>query len=310
MKHLRIKTDANGTLDEVEVQQATIAKKASYFVPGIITVSQLPSPNNTVTMSPGYFTYISPVVGMIISGILEYSGDKWSYVGEITAVPASSNISVRIITSSSLDSLLSTEYTGTFELPTLKTSANDIIMDSITFTETSYTFTSVGVTPVVGLPVSGIYRRTTNNRLYKWIGTITQVSGSTITITATGGAFFITPKYQHNIHWGYYGSGESGSTYLMLHFSVITNSATPIANAADAISAVYDAGATGGPYGRKALPATGIYKNGTTKGNIYCVYSTGGPSVTIQICTPEYQYSMVTVNQTLAGIIDDVVIEI
>ena len=198
MKHLRIKTDANGTLDEVEVQQATIAKKASYFVPGIITVSQIPSPNNTVTMSPGYFTYISPVVGMIISGILEYSGEKWSYVGEITAVPASSNISVRIITSSSLDSLLSTEYTGTFELPGFQSSASDIIMDSITFTSATNTFTSVGVTPVVGLPVSGTYRRTTNNRFYKWVGTITSISGSTVTITATNGGY-TSQSYQHNI---------------------------------------------------------------------------------------------------------------
>lgn len=248
-------------------------------------------------------------VGDVFNCIFEntVSGEVWFCTGVLTNATSNASFTTAVKIGNSKDSV---GYTGTFELPTLKTSANDIIMDSITFTETSYTFTSVGVTPVVGLPVSGIYRRTTNNRLYKWIGTITQVSGSTITITATGGAFFITPKYQHNIHWGNYGSGESGSTSLMLHFSVITNSATPITSAADAISAVYDAGATGGPYGRKALPATGIYKEGTTKGNIYCVYSTGGPSVTIQICTPEYQYNMITVNQTLAGIIDDVVIEI
>lgn len=201
------------------------------------------------------------------------------------------------------------EYTGTFELPGFQSSANDIIMDSITFTSTTNIFTSVGVTPVVGLPVSGTYRRTTNNRFYKWIGTITSISGSTVTITATQGGF-TSQSYQHNIHWGNYGSGASGSTYLMLHFSVINNSATPITNTTDAILAVQNAGASGGPYGRKALPATGIYKDGTTEGNIYCIYSTGGPSVTIQICTPEYQYSMITINQTLAGTIDDVVIEI
>lgn len=104
--------------------------------------------------------------------------------------------------------------------------------------------------------------------------------------------------------------GISARFFERTHFSVITNSATPIANAADAISAVQGTGAGGGPYGRKALPATGIYKNGTTEGNIYCIYSTGGPNVTIQICTPEYQYSMVTVDQTLAGTVDDVVIEL
>lgn len=222
MKHLRIKTDANGTLDEVEVQQATIAKKASYFVPGIITVSQLPSPNNTVTMSPGYFTRISPVVGMIISGILEYSDEKWSYVGEITAVPASSNISVRIITSSSLDSLLSTEYTGTFELPGFQSSANDIIIDSITFTSTTNTFTSVGVTPVVGLPVSGTYRRTTNNRFYKWIGTITAISGSTVTITATIGGY-TSQSYQHNIFI------RSTNNFNNICLSFICTNGTPFA---------------------------------------------------------------------------------
>lgn len=90
------------------------------------------------------------------------------------------------------------EYTGTFELPGFQSSANDIIMDSITFTSTTNTFTSVGVTPVVGLPVSGTYRRTTNNRFYKWVGTITSISGSTVTITATQGGF-TSQSYQHNI---------------------------------------------------------------------------------------------------------------
>ena len=71
-------------------------------------------------------------------------------------------------------------------------------MGSITFTSTTNTFTSVGVTPVVGLPVSGTYRRTTNNRFYKWVGTITSISGSTVTITATNGGY-TSQSYQHNI---------------------------------------------------------------------------------------------------------------
>lgn len=201
-------------------------------------------------------------------------------------------------------------YTGTFELPGFQSSANDIIMDSITFTSTTNTFTSVGVTPVVGLPVSGTYRRTTNNRFYKWIGTITSISGSTVTITATQGGF-TSQSYQHNVRVAIAGMGESDSIRCMLHVSIINNSPTAITSSTDFIIAIQNAGASGGPYGNYSLPATGRYKAGDNKGSIYCIYSTGGPDVTIGYynLTQDQDYSA-QLSQTDIGNVADLVIEL
>ena len=146
-------------------------------------------------------------------------------------------------------------------------------MDSITLTVTLNVFTSAGVTPFVGMPVSGVYILTTINRIYKYVGTVTGISGSTIQVTATNGQSFMTRKYQHNVRFAITGVGGSTSApRCMLHTSIITNSSTAISTFSEFYDALNTAGASGGPFAQNSLPATGFYNAGSNnRGIIYCI---------------------------------------